>query len=172
MNLNELKKYNLILVAACSEKGRIIGNKGQIPWKINGEQKRFRELTEFKTVVMGRKTHEDIGRPLPNRTNVVLSKDKSYRSKGVLVVNSIEEFSRMIVDSCFANEIQPIFIIGGQSIYEEFLPYCKTAVVSYVEGDYEGDAFFPEFEGDFESTNVEHVESNINYKIVTYRRKK
>jgi dihydrofolate reductase len=158
------------LIAACSKDNRIIGNKGEIPWKINGEQKKFKEMTTGNIVVMGRKTHEDIGRLLPNRTNVVLTRNKEYipKDKDVLAFCYKYDFLSMFRD--IGDEII-IFVIGGEQIYKEFLPICDYATVSYVDGSYEGDAFLPEFEKDFDIISEERIESNINYTIKKMKRK-
>ena len=158
-------KTEINLIAACAEKNRVIGINGDIHWKIKGEQKRFKEITTGHIVVMGRKTYESIGKPLPNRINIVLTKNKNYEINkyGCLVLNSINEFLRIFGS---IGEIGvKIFIIGGEQIYREFIPYCSHATISYVDGDFEGDSYLPDFESDFEVSEEERIESNIGYTV-------
>ncbi|SCP99953.1 dihydrofolate reductase [Anaerobium acetethylicum] len=129
---------NLIVAV---DKNWVIGCKGKLLVSIPGDMKFFREVTTGKVVVMGRKTLESFpnGLPLRNRTNIVLTRDKNYNAKGALVVNSMEE---LLAELKKYNE-EDIYVIGGESIYRQLLPYCKTAHVTKIDHAYAGDTFFP-----------------------------
>src|SRR5262249_44434513 len=90
-------------------------------------------------IIMGRRTHQSLGRPLPGRTNIVLSRRSDYQAEGCLVAHSKEQALRLAEAIASAEA----YIIGGEQVYREFLPSCKTAHVTLVEGDFEGDTFFP-----------------------------
>lgn len=146
-------------------KNRVIGNEGQIPWRIKGEQKRFRELTTGNVVVMGRRSYEEIGRPLPNRMTYVVSNTKNFDQEGVKTVKSIQEAIDLAGD-------KNVYISGGARIYEEAMPYVEKMYITEVELEVEGDTFFPEFDENlYEKTIDERVEGEIPYTYVTYTRK-
>ena len=116
-------------------KNRVIGNEGQIPWRIKGEQKRFRELTTGNVVVMGRRSYEEIGRPLPNRMTYVVSNTKNFDQEGVKTVKSIQEAIDLAGD-------KNVYISGGARIYEEAMPYVEKMYITEVELEVDGDTFF------------------------------
>lgn len=147
-------------------KNRVIGNKGCIPWRIKGEQKRFKELTTGNVVVMGRKSYEEIGRPLPNRMTYVVSRTKNFDEEGVKTVASIQEAIDLAGD-------KNVYISGGAGIYKEAMPYVEKMYITEVELEPEGDTFFPEFdENEFIREVDEEIDGEIPYKYVTYTRKK
>ena len=133
-------------VIVAVDKNWAIGNKGQLLTAIPADQKLFREETMGKVVVMGRKTLESLpgGQPLYGRTNIVLTHDKNYKVKGAVVCHSLEETLEELKK--YASE--DIFICGGQGIYEQFLPYCNVAHVTYIDYSYEADTYFPNLETD------------------------
>lgn len=144
------------------DKNRVIGNKGRIPWRIKGEQLRFKNLTTGNVVVMGRRSYEEIGRPLPNRLTIVVSSTKCFDEENVITVKSIEEAIEKA-------EGKDVFISGGARIYEEALPLCDKLFITEVDGEFEGDTFFPEFdERKYEKTIDSHVDGEIPYTYVTY----
>lgn len=118
-----------------------IGNKGSLLVQIPSDQKFFREITNKKVVVMGRKTLLTLpqGQPLPNRTNIILSRNENFSIKGAVVVHSMEELMKELEQY----EKEDIFIIGGESVYEQLLPYCSTVHVTKIEFEYEADRHFP-----------------------------
>ena len=126
------------LICAIS-KNNVIGNENKLPWNISEDLKRFKELTSENIIVMGRKTYESIGRPLPKRKNIVLSRNKNLKIQGVEVMNSIES----VIDSYNLQE-KDLYVIGGTFIYELFLEHCDYLHITNVERDYDGDAYFPE----------------------------
>lgn len=147
-------------------KNRVIGNNGCIPWRIKGEQRRFKELTTGNVVVMGRRSYEEIGRPLPNRMTYVVSRTKNFDEEGVKTVSSIQE----AIDLAGENNV---YISGGAGIYKEAMPYVEKMFITEVDLEPEGDTFFPEFdENDYIKEINEEVDGEIPYKYVTYTRKK
>lgn len=128
-------------IIAAVDKHWAIGNKGQLLVSIPHDQKRFRDKTLGKVVVMGRKTFESLpgGQPLYGRTNLVLSRNPEYRVKGAEVCFSLEQALDFLED--FPSE--DVYIIGGSSIYEQFLPLCDRAEVTWIDFAYDSDARFP-----------------------------
>lgn len=129
------------LIAACSE-NRVIGNKGSIPWHLKDDFRRFRERTTGHTLIMGRKTYDSIGRPLPNRTNIIISRDKALSIPGVVVVSSLDE----ALEVARTIENEEIFIGGGGQIYAEALPKASRLYLTKVHAIMEGDTLFPPYE--------------------------
>jgi len=146
------------------DKNKLIGGNNKLLWHIPEDLKRFKKITTNSVVVMGRKTYESIGKPLPNRINVILTKNKNYKVDGCIVLNSVDE---IIME--FKNTPE-VFIIGGGEIYKQFLSYIDRIYVTLVEGNYEGDSYFPEYsEYDWKCFYEEKGEG-FTYK--TYIRKK
>jgi len=130
------------LICAIS-KNNVIGNENKLPWSIPEDLKRFKELTSNNWIVMGRKTFDSIGRPLPNRTNIVLSENKNLKIDSAEVFNSPKE----VIEYYKSNSDQKdLFIIGGTYIYELFLEYCEYLFITHVDKKYSGDAFFPKID--------------------------
>ena len=117
------------LICAIS-KNNVIGNENKLPWNISEDLKRFKELTSNNWIVMGRKTFDSIGRPLPNRKNIVLSKNKSLKIDSVEVFNSPED----VIDTYKNNsEQKDLYVIGGTYIYELFFEYCEYLYITYLD---------------------------------------
>jgi len=142
---------------------RLIGNGNDLPWRIPEDLKKFKELTSGNIVIMGRKTYESIGRPLPNRINMVVTRNKEYTAEGVFIFNSIEAALRKA--SVFHREI---FFIGGGAVYNEVLSLVDTMYISHIRGSYEGDTHFPEV--DFSSWRVDNREKYEKFDFVKYVR--
>jgi len=157
------------LIAAMDENG-VIGYKNKLPWNLPSELNYFRETTKGKPVVMGRKTHESIGRPMPERLNIIITRDKNYKTNNCIVVHSREDALKAAKGS---NEIM---VIGGAEIYRLFLPIANRLYVTKVHGAFKGDTYFPEFnenewikvkEKSFEKDN----ENKYSYTIIVLERK-
>lgn len=150
-------------------RNRVIGNKGQIPWKIKGEQRRFKELTTGNVVIMGRKSYEEIGRPLPNRFNIIVSRTEKYEDEKLITLPSLTEAIE------YAKKNRPgedIFLSGGAGIYNEGLPLAEKLFITEIDATVLGDTYFPEFdESLYEKTIDEHVDGDIPYAYVTYTKK-
>ena len=131
-----------ILVAMA--RNRVIGHKNQLPWYLPADLKHFKSLTMGHPIVMGRKTYESIGRPLPGRTNIILTHQKILEVPGAIVVHSIESALQKCQEN---NAVQhESFIIGGENLYRQTLPYCQRLYITEIQKDFDGDAFFPEFD--------------------------
>lgn len=146
-------------------KNNVIGNKGQIPWKIKGEQKRFRDLTIGKSIIMGRKSFEEIGRPLPGRKTIVISRSSNFTYENCFTVRSFKEALEIL-----KNE-EEIFIAGGGKVYEEAFPYCSRIYLTVIDKEIEGDVFFPEVnEKEFKKIYEKKIDGEIPYTYYTYER--
>ena len=145
------------LVVAASE-NNVIGVRGDLPWRLSDDLKRFKALTMGKPIVMGRKTYESIGRPLPGRQNIVITRQDSYVADGCDVVNSPEAAIEA------AGDAEEIMIIGGSHIYESFLPQADRIYLTRVHAEVDGDAFLPELQQDEWSVDSEerHIADENN----------
>lgn len=159
----QLDTIKIILIAAMT-KSRVIGIGNRLPnWKAPGDLKRFKELTLGKAVVMGRKTFESLGcKPLYGRYNIVIT-SRSISYEGVTCVPSVEKALKEAV--CYSNEIM---VIGGQTIYEQTIGLAHRLYITVVNGDFEGDAYFPEISPqEWELTNQE---DHGTHSFLTYDR--
>lgn len=158
-------KYMISLIVARS-KNNVIGKNGNIPWKIKGEQKQFRELTTGNVVIMGRKSYEEIGHPLPSRMNIVVSTTTEYQGDNLLSAKSLE-------DALLLTKGQDVYISGGYGLFKEALPLVDKMYITEVELIVEdGDTFFPEFEvADFEVVIGETFGEEVKYTRTYYTRK-
>ena len=156
------------LIAARSI-NNVIGKNGIIPWKIEGEQKQFKELTTRNVVIMGRKTYEEIGRPLPNRKTIVVSNTVDYEDENLTTVSSLKEAIEKGL-----SENKDVYIAGGYGVYKEAIPFVDVMYLTEVQLVVEdGDVFFPEFnEADFEKAVRETGRDEIKFTRVIYTRKK
>lgn len=146
-------------------KNRVIGKDGSMPWNIPGELSRFRELTTGNVVIMGRRTYESIGKPLPNRYNIVISKTQRFEAENCTTAGSLEEALQIAGD-------RDIFIGGGGKLYEEALPLVEKMYITEIDAVIEGDTFFPEFDASaFERVVEKSVDGELPYQYVTYIRK-
>ncbi|MGE5541306.1 MAG: dihydrofolate reductase [Bacillota bacterium] len=137
------------LIAALSKQTRAIGKNGDLLWHIPADLGRFKSLTIGHPVIMGRKTWESLPekfRPLPGRTNIVVSRDTGYSASGATVVNTLEEAFEMAKGTEGADKI---FVIGGGQLYEAALPYADQLDLTLINDPVEGDTFFPPYEEDF-----------------------
>ena len=153
----------MINIIVAMDKNRVIGKNNRIPWHISEEVKNFKELTSGNTVIMGRKTFESIGKPLPNRNNIVLSTSMS-QLQGIDVCKTFEE--SIIRAKSYGKDI---FIIGGAAVYEQAIPLAGKMFISYVKGEYDGDVYFPEF--DEKEWHVEKKEAHSEFELLVYVRK-
>lgn len=155
----------MIALIVAFAKSQVIGNKGHIPWKIKGEQRRFKELTTGNVVIMGRRSYEEIGKPLPNRTTIVVSNTKNFDGENCLTAKSLTDAIRMAGD-------KDIYISGGAKLYEEALPLVKKMYITEIDCDIEGDTYFPSFEEELFVKEInEKYDGEIPYTYVTYTRK-
>ena len=156
----------MVGIIAARSINNVIGKDGRIPWKIKGEQKQFKELTTGNVVVMGRRSFEEIGKPLPNRKTIVVSSNKVFEGENLATVSSVKEAIDMAGD-------ENVFIAGGYGLYKEAMPYVDvmyiTEVKTYIEN---GDVFFPDFnKEDFDVEIGENAGDDIEFTRAIYRRK-
>jgi dihydrofolate reductase len=128
---------NLTIIAAMSE-NRVIGRDNDLAWHLPDDLKRFKELTRGHHVIMGRKTFESVGKPLPGRTNIIVTNQKDYKAPGCIIVHTLKEAIQKA-----ENDSQP-YIIGGGKIYDQALPLCDTIELTHIHAHVEGDTYFPE----------------------------
>ena len=138
---------------------RVIGAGNQIPWRLPEDFKWFKQMTTGHVIVMGRKTFESIGRPLPNRETIVLSRG-GFAHPGVKTIRTLEELSAL-------NDGREIFICGGAQVYAQALPFCSDLYLTLVKQEVDGDTFFPPFEDAFEL--AEEIRDTPEFKILHYR---
>lgn len=155
----------IALIVAFSE-NRVIGNNGKIPWRIKGEQKRFKELTTGNIVVMGRRSYEEIGKPLSNRTTIVISNTNKYEYENCFTCKSLEE----ALDKSMLKG-KDVFISGGEGLYKEAINLVDKMYITLVHKEVEGDTYFPDFdENKFKREIVEKFDGEIPFTYVTYTR--
>jgi dihydrofolate reductase len=129
----------IALIAAVARNG-VIGLSGRLPWRLPDDLKHFRALTSGHAIVMGRKTWESIGRPLPDRQNIVVTRRRNFAAPGGLVVHALPEAIEL------ATMPSPLFIIGGEAIYREALPLADLLFLTEIHREFDGDARFPDFD--------------------------
>lgn len=127
------------MIAAMANQ-RVIGLGNKMPWHLPADLKFFKQNTTGKPVIMGRKTFQSIGAPLPNRTNIIITNDKTYYADNITVVHGIQEALAV------AQGAEEVMIIGGQTIYEQFLPMTHELYLTKIDLDINGDAFFPNYQ--------------------------
>jgi len=155
----------MIALIVAYANNQVIGNQGCIPWKIKGEQKRFKELTIGNVVVMGRRSYEEIGRPLPNRMTLVISNTKNYNDVNVMTVRTLEEAIEVAGG-------KDIYISGGARLYEEALPIIEKMYITEINLDIEGDTYFPPFDKSKFTKEINQMfDGDIPYVYVTYTKK-
>jgi dihydrofolate reductase len=158
----------LISLIAAMAKNRVIGKQGGIPWKIPGEQKLFKKFTLGHAVIMGRKTYESLGQPLPGRTNIVVTRQKQYRAEGCLVVHDLAS-----AFNCCPEDEDEAFICGGGQLYHKALPIADRIYLTVIPREMTGDTYFPDISStefrvsQSESIKVEGVEP---YNFFIYER--
>ncbi|BFN32593.1 type 3 dihydrofolate reductase [Vibrio harveyi] len=144
----------IISMIAAMADNRIIGKDNQMPWHLPADFAWFKRCTMGKPVVMGRKTYESIGRPLPGRMNIVISRDESLCIEGVTTVTSIEQALDV------AGEVEEVMIIGGGAIYAACLPMATKLYVTHIEAEIEGDTQFPQWSNEFKETYSEAYQAD------------
>jgi len=162
----------MIHLIAAMDRNRGIGKNNQLLWNLPEDMKHFINMTNGKIVLMGRKTHESIGKKLPNRINLIMTRDKEYSSDGCYIINSLEEFLKLYDDELLEPE-DDVFIIGGAEIYEIFMPLAERLHITIIDHVFEdADAFFPKIDEDkWEVTSIrignEDGNSPYDYSFIT-----
>lgn len=157
----------MISLIVAYAKNRAIGLNGGMPWHIPGELRRFRELTTGNVVIMGRRTYESLGKPLPNRINIVLSSREDFSVPGCLCARNLEEAIEMAKDTG-----KDIYIGGGAVVYGQAIDLVDKMYISEIDAEFNADTFFPAFD---ENLFIKEIDSfhdgEIPYTYVTYTRK-
>ena len=157
-----------ISIIAAVAANRVIGRQGKIPWKIPGEQKLFKKITFGHAVIMGRKTYESIGRPLPGRSNIIVTRNRNYLAAGCSVVHDLPG----ALNSCPQDEDEA-FICGGGQLYHEALPLADRIYLTVIQKEIPGDTYFPDIpSNEFrlkESRTIQGVEP---YSFQIYERRR
>jgi len=155
----------LSLLVAYTKNKRVIGAQGKIPWKLSSERNRFKEVCRNKYVIMGRKSFEEIGKPLPYCTLVIISHERIF--KNLKTCPSLDA----AIEFCKAQGQEEILVAGGATIYEQALPYADKIYATEIDADFDGDTFFPALGPEWTCTVDEtHEEDGVNYMYLTYIR--
>lgn len=161
----------MITIIVAKSENNIIGNDNQLIWHLPNDLKHFKQLTSGHPIIMGRKTYESLGKPLPNRTNVVITRNKDWNPEGILVMNSLQDAIEK------SKEIdEEVYIIGGGNIYEQAMDWADALEATEVHQTFEGDTKFPEIDlAIWEETSREDFEKDekheYDYSFVRYERR-
>ncbi len=158
----------ILSVIAAMAGNRVIGIRNTLPWRLPEDLKHFKALTMGHHIVMGRKTYESIGKPLPGRTTVIVTRDANYRMEGCLTANSLEAAVAICGDD------PEIFFVGGAEMYAQVLPRADRLYLTEIQAEYEGDAWFPSFDLDrWQETerNKQRNAEGLDYDFVVYQRR-
>jgi dihydrofolate reductase len=156
----------LISFVVAMDRNQLIGSNNALPWHLPPDLKRFKALTMGKPVIMGRKTHESIGRPLPGRRNIVISRNASYKAAGCEVVGGLQQAIALTASD------EEAMIIGGVTIYQSALPLVRRMYLTLIDAGFSGDAWFPEYNPDEWKVSAEEThryqegEADFEYRFV------
>ena len=150
-------------------KNRVIGQANQLPWRLPADLKYFKRTTMGKALIMGRKTYDTIGRALPGRKNIILTRDESYQAEGCLVVHSVESALKEAGDG-------EVMIIGGGQLYQQFLPLAERIYVTQIDSEFKGDTFFPTLNNSQwavvkRGQSVLDKDTELTYTFIIYERR-
>ena len=166
---------HLAIIVAAAENG-LIGRNNALPWHLPGDLQYFKRVTMGKPILMGRKTFESIGRPLPGRTNVVITRNPDFSAEGIRVVESLAAALRLAEDIALVDGVEELVVIGGAEIYREALPLAQRLYLTEVHSSVEGDAWLPDIDwADWREVQRERhaAEGNnpYDYSFVVYERR-
>jgi dihydrofolate reductase len=154
-----------IIIIAAMARNRVIGKRGAIPWHIPGELQRFKRITMGHVVVMGRKTYESIGKPLPGRTNIVITRQNEYPATGCLLAGNLQEALSL------CKQDAKIFICGGGEIYREAMEVADEISLTVLDRDVDGDTVFPEINSSiYAKIREERVSGPESYTLLVFAR--
>lgn len=153
----------LISCIVAASLNNVIGKNGTLPWHLSADLKRFKAITTGHSIILGRKNYDDIGRPLPNRTNYVLTRNANFEAPGCVVCNSLEQ----AIKACEAAGETECFIIGGAAIYKEAMPLCKKMYLTRVNATIDGDVFLPDFGDGWRTISEESFETDEKNEYAT-----
>lgn len=155
---------NMKIIVAMSN-NNVIGINNKLPWHLSDDLKRFKSLTQGNQIVMGRKTFESIGRPLPNRDNIIITRDLNSKIEGVKIISKIEDIPY--------SEDQKTFIIGGGEIYSQTINLCDELFITQINSEIQGDTYFPEISSNiwkvYERSGT-MIENKVEFEYITYHK--
>lgn len=155
-------------------RNRAIGRENTLPWRISGDLQFFKRTTLGKPVVMGRKTFQSIGRPLPGRENIIITRNPDWRAPGVVVATSLEQALLLAQQAAVRDGAEEIMVIGGAEIYRQAMPLARRLYITEVDAEVEGDAFFPVLDDHWQESGRDCYPASdkdeYNYCIVQYDR--
>ena len=161
----------MLSIIVAKAKNNIIGKNNELVWHLPEDLKHFKELTTDHTIIMGRKTYESLGKPLPNRKHIIFSQNPDFKvhEENVQVVHSLLEIQDLIEGK------EEAFVIGGAMIYNFLMPYVKKMYVTEIKQEFDGDAFFPiidseEWKETSRTKGIKNEENNLDYDFVTYEK--
>ncbi len=172
--MQERTDVSLAMIVAMAE-NRVIGRDNQLPWHLPNDLKYFKAVTMGKPIIMGRKTFESIGKPLPGRSNIVVTRNPQFTAEGVRLAADVEQAVAIAQEIALAEGIDEVMVIGGGQLYAELLPMVRRLYVTRVHAQVEGDAFFPELDwAQWQLTDREQYAAEgsnpYEYSFNTYRR--
>lgn len=160
----------LALIAAISTNG-IIGVNNELPWQISADLQHFKKLTMGKPIIMGRRTYMSIGKPLPGRTNIVMTRDTSWWAEGVEIAADLTQALAIATKIVVASGVEEMMVIGGEAVYREALPRAQRLYLTRVHIEIEGDAFFPDLDmAEWLETPVQHIDADGQTPACTFVR--
>ncbi|MEK4137182.1 type 3 dihydrofolate reductase [Kurthia sp. FSL E2-0154] len=156
----------MISLIVAHDNNRVIGLNNEMPWHLPGDLAYFKEKTMGKPIIMGRNTFESIGRPLPGRRNIIITRNKAYEAAGAEIVHSLEEALELTKDA------EEQMVIGGEQIFKEALPLADRLYITKIDYSFEGDTFFPSYEDWVEKTTTENHEANgFTFRYTIYEKR-
>ncbi|MFJ5715158.1 dihydrofolate reductase [Neobacillus sp. NPDC093127] len=161
----------MISFIVAMDENRVIGKENQLPWHLPEDLKFFKKVTMGHPIAMGRKTHESIGRALPGRENIIITRQPGYQSEECTVFNSVEEFIKYSRD-----QKEEIFVIGGAEIFKETFAFADCLYITLIHEEFAGDTFFPEYDGDnwelqSSEKGIKDEKNPYDYEFRIYQRK-
>lgn len=161
------RRDRMISLIVAHDNNRVIGYENKMPWHLPGELQYFKEQTMGKPMIMGRKTFDSIGRPLPGRKNIVITRNENFHVEGVEVATSIEGALKL------AGDVEEVMIIGGEQIFKMVLPIADRLYITHIEHDFNGDTFFPAYGDEWKlisKSNPVETPDGYNYTYCIYER--
>ncbi|MED1125143.1 dihydrofolate reductase [Bacillus atrophaeus] len=160
----------MLSLIVAHDRNRVIGNNNELPWHLPEDLAFFRKITTKNTIIMGRNTYDSIGRPLPNRRTVVLTRQKGFYQSGVETLRNIN-----LLEKC-KNQPGDYYIIGGEEVFKQALPLVEKMHITYIDEEFEGNTYFPEFNEEewklvTEEKGVKDEKNPFDYYFRTYLRK-
>lgn len=158
----------IVSIFAAMSENRVVGIENRLPWNLPDELKRFKSMTTGHPIIMGRKTFESIGRILPNRENIIISRQNSYSVPGTSVYSSVDE----ALEKC-RGKTDEVFLIGGAEIWRAAWSWVDQIYLTIVHKNFEGDAYFPDFDrSEFQTISIERFENTMPYTCLKLKKKR